>query len=105
MCCNERQRLTRCLESILTIRGFEKIQWIYADSTSTDGSLELAALYDAQVVVVHPERPTTAIGQNAGYRCSTAAFVFFLDGDTVLNRDFARAAVDAMVTDRQICAV
>jgi cellulose synthase/poly-beta-1,6-N-acetylglucosamine synthase-like glycosyltransferase len=55
--------------------------------------------------VVHPERPTAAIGRNAGWRRATADFVLFLDGDTVLHPDFPRAAFDAMNTDPRICAV
>ena len=102
---NEGQRLARCLESVRAIRGFEEIQLIYADSASTDGSPELAANYGAEVVVVYPERPTAAIGRNAGWSRATKEFILFLDGDTVLNPEFPRAAVDAMADNPQICAV
>jgi glycosyltransferase involved in cell wall biosynthesis len=102
---NEGQRLARCLKSIRCIRGFEKIQVIYADSASTDGSAELAAQYGAEVVVVYPERPTAAIGRNAGWRQASEEFVLFLDGDTELHPDYPRAAFDAMTVDCQICAV
>jgi glycosyltransferase involved in cell wall biosynthesis len=102
---NEGQRLARCLESIRAIRGFEKIQLIYADSDSTDGSPELAARYGAEVVVVHPERPTAALGRNAGWRLANEEFVLFLDGDTVLDPGFPRAALNAMTGNAQACAV
>lgn len=102
---NEGQRLARCFESIRAIRGFAKIQLIYADSASTDGSPALAAQYGAEVVVVHPERPTAAIGRNAGWRSATEEFILFLDGDTVLHPDFPRAAFDAMAANPQTCAV
>jgi GT2 family glycosyltransferase len=102
---NEGHRLVRCLNSIRGIRGFARIQLIYADSASTDGSAQLAAQYGADVVVVYPERPTAAIGRNAGWRRASEEFVLFLDGDTVLHPDFPRAAFDAMTADCQICAV
>jgi glycosyltransferase involved in cell wall biosynthesis len=102
---NEGQRLAQCFESIRAIRGFERIQLIYADSASSDGSAELAAQYGAQVIVVYPERPTAAIGRNAGWRRATEDFVLFLDGDTVLHPDFPRAAFNAITADPQICAV
>jgi glycosyltransferase involved in cell wall biosynthesis len=102
---NEGQRLARCLESIRAIRGFDKIQLIYVDSDSTDGSPELATQFGAEVIVVHPERPTAAIGRNAGWRRATEEFILFLDGDTVLHPDFPRAAFDAMNTNAQTCAV
>jgi|HubBroStandDraft_5_1064220.scaffolds.fasta_scaffold40128_3 glycosyltransferase involved in cell wall biosynthesis len=102
---NEGQRLARCLESVRATRGFDRIQLIYVDSDSTDGSPELAAQYGAEVIVVHPERPTAAIGRNAGWRRATEEFVLFLDGDTVLHPDFPRAALDAMNENAQACAV
>jgi len=102
---NEGQRLARCLESIRAIRGFDEIQLIYADSDSTDGSPELAAECGAEVIVVHPERPTAAIGRNAGWRRATEEFILFLDGDTILHPDFPRAAFDAMSANAQMCAV
>jgi glycosyltransferase involved in cell wall biosynthesis len=102
---NEGQRLARCLESVRAIQGFDQIQLVYADSGSTDGSPEVAAQFGAEVVVVHPERPTAAIGRNAGWRRATGEFVLFLDGDTELNVDFPRAAFDLLVADSKICAV
>ena len=102
---NEGQRLARCLESVRGIRGFQRIQLIYADSASVDGSPELAAQYGAEVTVVRPERPTAAIGRNAGWRRATEEFVLFLDGDTVLHPEFPMAAFNAMVADNKICAV
>lgn len=102
---NEGRRLERCLESVRAIRGFDKIQLIYADSASTDGSPEVAEKYGAEVVVVPPERTTAAIGRNAGWRRATREFVLFLDGDTEVNPDFPRAAFDQLTADSKICAV
>ena len=104
---NEGQRLARCVESIHCIRGFEgeRIEIIYVDSASTDGSAELAATYGAQVIVLHAERPTAALGRNAGWRVARAEFVLFLDGDTILHPDFAKAALEPMLQDASIAAV
>jgi glycosyltransferase involved in cell wall biosynthesis len=102
---NEGQRLASCLDSIRAVRDFEKIQLIYVDSASTDGSPELASRYGAEVIVIHPERPTAASGRNAGWRRATEKFILFLDGDTILHPDFPLAAFEAMATDSRICAV
>lgn len=102
---NEGLRLARCLESVRALRGFVEVQLIYVDSASTDGSPETAARYGAQVVVVHPRRPTAAVGRNAGWPLATADFVLFLDGDTVLHPDFPRAAYDRMISDSRISTV
>jgi glycosyltransferase involved in cell wall biosynthesis len=104
---NEGQRLARCLESIRLMRGFdgESIQIIYVDSASKDGSPELASTYGAEVIIVHAERPTAALGRNAGWRVAKSEFVLFLDGDTVLHPDFVKAASEPMLQDASIVAV
>jgi cellulose synthase/poly-beta-1,6-N-acetylglucosamine synthase-like glycosyltransferase len=57
------------------------------------------------LITVHPERPTAAIGRNAGWRYATSNLVLFLDGDTVLHHDFARAACDALSLEASVAAV
>jgi glycosyltransferase involved in cell wall biosynthesis len=102
---NEGSRLAKCLDSIRQVRGVAVREVIYADSASTDGSPELAARYGAIVIVVRPERPTAAIGRNAGWRRAQSDLVLFLDGDTVLHPDFPLAACDALSRENSIAAV
>jgi glycosyltransferase involved in cell wall biosynthesis len=102
---NEGSRLAKCLDSIKLVRGVAVREIIYCDSASTDGSPELAARYGAVVIVVRPERPTAAIGRNAGWRRAESDLVLFLDGDTVLHPDFPRAASDALSRDPSLAAV
>jgi len=102
---NEGSRLAKCLDSIKLVRGVAVREIIYCDSASTDGSPELAARYGATVIVVRPERPTAAIGRNAGWRRADSDLVLFLDGDTVLHPDFPRAAFEALSRDASLAAV
>jgi glycosyltransferase involved in cell wall biosynthesis len=102
---NEGQRLALCLESIKRIQGVFVHEVIYVDSSSTDGSPQLASQFGATVVTVHPERPTAAIGRNAGWRRATGDLILFLDGDTVLHPDFARAASQALLRQPDVAAV
>lgn len=86
---NEGERLVRCLESVRAMRGVPgPIEILYVDSDSTDGSPERARALGAEVLVVHPERPSAALGRNAGWRAARAPLILFLDGDTVLAPDF-----------------
>jgi cellulose synthase/poly-beta-1,6-N-acetylglucosamine synthase-like glycosyltransferase len=57
------------------------------------------------VIVVRLERPTAALGRNAGWRRAESDLVLFLDGDTVLHSDFPRKACDALSGDPAIAAV
>lgn len=102
---NEGARLAKCLDSIKQVQSVLVKEIIYVDSASTDGSPELASRYGAVVIVVRPERLTAAIGRNAGWRRAESDLVLFLDGDTVLHRDFPRAACDALSRDPSVAAV
>jgi GT2 family glycosyltransferase len=103
---NEGQRLGRCLASIHAIRGVPgPVETIYVDSRSADGSPLLAAQSDARVVILDSDRCTAALGRNAGWRSTVADLVLFLDGDTVLDPDFPRLAIDAISADAEIAAV
>jgi len=102
---NEGQRLASCLESIKQVQGISVKELIYVDSASTDGSPELAYRHGATVIVVQPERPTAALGRNAGWRRASSDLILFLDGDTVLHPEFALAACQALAQDDSIAAV
>jgi glycosyltransferase involved in cell wall biosynthesis len=91
---NEGHRLAACLESIRAVpQGDFATEIIYVDSDSTDGSQELAAGMGAHVIRVKPERPSAALGRNAGWRAAKGQFVLFLDGDTLLHPDFVARAL------------
>lgn len=101
---NEGERLVRCLKSIRALAyPADAIEVVYVDSDSSDGSPERAHELGARVVRVRPARPSAALGRNAGWRATTAPFVMFLDGDTVLHPQFLATALPQF-EDRS-CAV
>lgn len=101
---NEGARLARCLDSVKKVRNVVLKEIIYVDSASTDDSPELAFRRGAAVIVVRSERPTAALGRNAGWRAVQSDLVLFLDGDTVVHENFPRAACDALLQDPSIAA-
>ena len=102
---NEGTRLTRCLQSVAGVQGVGQIEIIYVDSASSDGSPENARNYQAQVVVLEGEGQTAARGRNAGWPRCLAEYVLFLDGDTILNPQFPKAALEILKSNAQIAAV
>jgi glycosyltransferase involved in cell wall biosynthesis len=90
---NEGVRLQRCLESVGAMECNGDVELIYVDSGSCDGSVALAELLGAKTIALTPLRPTAALGRNAGWRAATGEIVFFLDGDTVVEKDFASEAM------------
>lgn len=91
---NEGARLERCLRSVNAMQrdGFG-LELIYVDSGSNDGSVAFAEQQGARVIALRPERPTAALGRNAGWRAARGEFVLFLDGDTVLHPAFVATAL------------
>lgn len=91
---NEGKRLGRCLASIRSVELLEAIrEVIYVDSGSEDDSVAVAQSNGAAAIVLHPARPTAALGRNAGWRAAGGEFVLFLDGDTELAPQFLRSAL------------
>lgn len=85
---NEGDRLLACLASVLSMNyPRELLDVVYVDSSSTDGSAALAQSLGVRAIVL--SGPTTAArGRNAGWAQTSAPFILFLDGDTVLDKDF-----------------
>jgi cellulose synthase/poly-beta-1,6-N-acetylglucosamine synthase-like glycosyltransferase len=90
---NEGARLERCLESVHSMRRDWEVEVIYVDSGSSDDSVALAERLGAKTIALTPQRPTAALGRNAGWRAATGEMILFLDGDTVLEKNFAATAM------------
>ena len=105
---NEGERLRRCLLSLVG-RG---IPFVYVDSGSTDGSVDLARSMGVEVVELDMTRPFSAArARNAGYERLKeiepgAAFVMFLDGDCEVAEGWpgrARAELEARPDAAVVC--
>lgn len=104
---NERAHLTECLGALSAHR--ERI--VYADSGSTDGSAELAERLGAVVVRLSEDRPLTAArGRNVGFKAlrelwPTCRFVQFVDGDSVVDRDWIGAGAAFLWSNGHVAVV
>lgn len=91
---NEGDRLRRCLESL----SGRTRRLVYVDSGSTDGSVDLARRFGAEVVEIDLATPFTAArARNAGYRClrereADLAYVQFVDGDCAVAPEWLERA-------------
>lgn len=104
---NEGSRLEQCLRSVLAISK----RVVYADSASTDGSVELAEALGAAVVALPQDgKLNAARGRNAGYaelkaRFSECKAVQFLDGDCILQPRWIEHAVAFMRDNPKVAIV
>jgi glycosyltransferase involved in cell wall biosynthesis len=92
---NEGWRLAECLGSVRRSR-ISASEIIYVDSASTDDSLALAASAGARVIALSGGKLSAARARNAGWRSTSAPYVLFLDGDTILHPDFVAHALKAL---------
>jgi len=106
---NEGARLERCLNSVRAMRrgtwGVEQfeVELIYVDSGSNDDSVSKAKRLGARTIALTPLRPTAALGRNAGWRAATGEMVLFLDGDTVVDKNFAAEAMRELGDANVVC--
>ncbi len=76
-----------CIRSVQTARyPLDRLQIVYVDGGSSDGSPDLArSLAGVQVVELRDPAPTPGRGRNAGFRVLNTPLIQFLDADTVLD--------------------
>lgn len=102
---NEGPRLARCLRSVQAMDEPDGgVEIVYVDSASRDGSVEVARRAGVRVIALTDGPMSAARARNAGWRAVTAPFVFFVDGDCVVEPEFARRALTAMA-DRKVALV
>lgn len=93
---NEGARLAHSLQSVRQMRldGWH-VELIYVDSCSADDSVAVARAHGFTPMLLDTARPTAAKARNLGWRAGSGELVLFLDGDTILQRDFVAESVDA----------
>lgn len=88
---NEEKYLPLLLKSIKKQR-FKDYEIIVADANSKDKTLEIAQKYGAKVV----KGGLPGVGRNRGAKIAQGEFLFFLDADVILPRNFLKKAYNEM---------
>jgi glycosyltransferase involved in cell wall biosynthesis len=104
---NEGARLENCLRSVLSVSD----RVVYADSASSDGSVEAAKRLGVPVVQLPPDgKLTAARGRNAGYKELQSRFpgcdaVQFIDGDCILQPEWLPRAISFLNENPKVAVV
>ena len=104
---NEGPRLEQCLRSVLS----HSTRVVYADSGSTDGSIEIAqGLKVGTVVLPEDGKLSAARGRNAGYAELCRLFpecnvVQFMDGDCILQPGWIGRGIDFLEQRPEVAVV
>ena len=92
--------IERCIESVIeACRGIEN-EIILVDSASTDRTLEIAEKYPIKILKIKDRRfLSAAAGRYIGFRHSRGKYIFFFDGDSVLDADWFKNALPELEQD------
>ena len=82
--------------------GFEIV---YVDSGSGDGSVDRAKSLGAEALTLEPGPTTAAKGRNRGLLGAKTPFLFFIDGDTIVDPHFLKKAVAYLEERPEVAAV
>lgn len=87
---NVESTLGECLSSIQSCSyPQEKLETIFVDGGSTDRSVEIARNYSfVKIIELVQDQPTPGRGRNHGWKAASHQKIQFLDGDTILEKDW-----------------
>ena len=93
---NEEKHIEKCLLSVLkAVSKIDACEIIYVDSASTDRSVEIVKKYPVRVIQLKPDWPlTSSAGRYLGFINTSGKYVFFVDGDTLIFKDWPEKAID-----------
>ena len=103
---NQRDDTVRCLRSFQTV-NYPRLEIVLVDNASNDGTAEsVFEEFPSVHVVRNPTNAGVAGGRNVGIEYATHHFaynyLFYIDNDTIVTRNFLRPLVDTMEADQNI---
>lgn len=94
---NEAKNLYKTFQAIASMNyPQDKLEIIYVDSGSTDGSVELSRQY-VDKFFVEAIHPTPARNRNRGLIEAKYDIVHFVDGDVIIDKEYLRNAVSLFI--------
>ena len=103
---NEEKNITRTIESCLAaLQGLDG-EVILADSLSTDRTVEIASLYPITIVQLeNVANRGCGTAPQLGYQYSSGDFIYLIDGDMTLYRNFLLEALDCLMSDERLAGI
>jgi GT2 family glycosyltransferase len=103
---NEEKNIARAIESSLEAVAPYQGEVILADSASSDRTVEIAKQYPVTIVVLeNPAERCCGVGPQLGFQHSHGEYVYILDGDMVLNKEFIEEAISLLDQDPTLAGV
>lgn len=103
---NEEEHIAGSIESALAALSGIDGEVILADSLSTDRTVEIAKRYPITIMQLgHPEDRCCGAGPQLGYQQTHGEFIYILDGDMELNRNFLPITLGRMESNPKLAGV
>ncbi len=101
---NEETHIQRCLKSVMAAsRDLKDVEVLYVDSASTDNTIELAKSFPINIVQLKPDCSLSAsAGRYIGYLNTSGEYILFVDGDTILYKDWLPEGLKIMDEQTEI---
>jgi glycosyltransferase involved in cell wall biosynthesis len=95
---NVEKTIGACIQSVLNSEYPDPIHIFYVDGGSKDKSVEIAKSYpQVNVIELHRKPPRPGNGRNAGANAGSSPLVQFLDGDTLLDKDWLKKGSEILL--------
>ena len=90
---NEAAVIDRSLAAIVLAMAGRSHEILLVDSDSTDGTIEIAARHPVGIVRLDPRTPKRpSVGRWVGFRLTRGELVLFVDGDSIVSREWVDEA-------------
>lgn len=93
---NVEKYLEKCIESVL-IQSYNKLEIIIINDESPDNSLNIIKSYaekDNRIVILDKKNGGVSAARNDGIKKANGEYLFFLDGDDYLDKDFFKYFIE-----------
>lgn len=104
---NEEKHIGKCIESVLeATKEIPHHEIILVDSASTDRTIKIAKEYPLKIIQIPPHYSLCcAAGRYIGFLHSNGQYVFFLDGDMTVDREWFKRGIPILENKNDIAGI
>ncbi|MBI2558014.1 glycosyltransferase [Candidatus Woesearchaeota archaeon] len=103
---NEQDNIAKAIQSALKAIKSMNGEVVLADSLSTDKTIQIAKKYPIRIVQLkNPEDRSCGMGAQLGYLYSKGDYVYILDGDMEIDKDFIAEGIKKLKSEKDLAGV
>jgi glycosyltransferase involved in cell wall biosynthesis len=104
---NEAAKINQTLDSVIqACAKLDNYQIMLVDSASSDDTIKIAQTYPINIIQLTDENILTpAAGRHVGYENSDSEYIYFLDGDMLLDENWFENALPIMQADANLAGI